>query len=144
MSPQRRIRYQSAEAAERAGKSPCWMCLPGRAEDALKERFGGKRTVQVVVGRGPIVGYEGELHAPNCEKILDKPLDRMTSFKTVKEARRAGLKPCGLCLRLDTGGKIPEPLRGECIGRAPPHRRPCLRAPADESGLCPYCLGRGE
>ena len=144
MSPQRRIRYRSYDAAERAGKKPCWMCLAERAQGAMQAGLGAKRgkRVRVIRGKGPLVGHEGVFHAANCEKILDKA-ERCASHGTVGEARAAGLGPCTRCLRL-SGGPIPLPQKGECVGRAPPHRRPCRRAPADDSGLCSYCQGKGE
>jgi hypothetical protein len=140
MSPQRRIRYRSAEAAERAGKHPCWICLAERARRAAFGDMKAPGKVRVVQGKGPIVALDGVFHAPNCEEVLGKA-DRCTSFPTVTAARAAGLKPCHHCLRL-AGGEVPLPEQGECIGRAPPHRRPCRRAPADESGLCLYCQGK--
>ncbi len=143
MSPQRRIRYRSHEAAERGGKRPCWICLPRRAQSAMVAGIGPRSgRVRVVAARGPIVGYAGGFHAPNCERILDHAAE-CTGFRTAGEAKAAGLAPCDRCLRL-SGGPIPLPQKGECIGRAPPHRRPCRRAPADDSGLCSHCQGKGE
>jgi len=139
MSAQRRIRYKSPEAAERAGKTPCWICMAERAERILPTDRKG--LVRVLAGKGPIVGCGSEFHAPNCERLMDRAAE-CTSYRTVKEAEDAGLAPCTACLRLS--GMIPKPLKGECIGRAPPQRRPCRRAPADDSGLCAYCQGKGE
>lgn len=140
MSPQRRIRYRSFGAAERVGKKPCWICLGERAN---KKAFGHvKRTFRTVRGKGPLLGYRGRFHAPNCEEILDRA-NECAEFKTAGAPKAAGLAPCTLCLRL-SGGEVPLPSPGECIGRAPPHRRPCRRAPSGESGLCLRCLGKGE
>lgn len=141
MSPQRRIRYASADAARRAGKRPCFICLSEEAAAGLPGKAPGK--VKVVGGKGPIVGHDGAFHAPNCEKVLAVPRDELSSHDTVDVARAAGLTPCEACLRL-SGGRMPAPAEGECIGRAPPFRRPCRRAPADPSGLCLHCQGKGE
>jgi hypothetical protein len=138
MSPQRRIRYASVAAAERAGKRPCFICFA----QAAKERLPGAqtRTVRIVPGVGPLVGFGAVFHAPNCEQLPDDGAG-CVSFRTVAAATAAGLAPCTHCLRL-SGGMVPLPEKGECIGRAPPGRRPCRRSPADESGLCSYCLGK--
>lgn len=143
MSSQRRIRYKSVDAAERAGKMPCWICMEKRAKAAMmgnKSRDGG---VKVVAGAGPLVGLVKTFHAPNCERILKKKASDLKSFDTVAAAKRAGLAACTRCLRLDNK-LIPAPGPDECIGRAPPGRRPCRRAPANKSGLCSHCLGKGE
>jgi len=140
MSPQRRIRYKSIDMALKAGKRPCWICL---SEEAKKAVFGGhaaSRKIRVLTGKGALVAVDGVFHACNCEEILDRG-DDVVTVRTPKEAMQAGLKPCKKCLRL-AGGEVPLPEKGECIGRAPPHRRPCRRAPADESGLCLYCQGK--
>ena len=143
MCPERRIRYKTADAAERVGKRPCWICLAARAQSAMVASIGPKSgRVRVLAGMGPLVGHAGKFHAANCEEIRDKAAE-CTSFRTVSEARAKGLVPCGHCLRL-SGGPVPLPQKGECAGRAPPQRRPCRRAPADESGLCSYCQGKGE
>jgi endonuclease YncB( thermonuclease family) len=143
MSAQRRIRYRSSQAAERAGKKPCWSCMGERAK---KQAFGSpavRARARVVAGKGPLVGRKGFFHAPNCERILAKPAGELESFGSVSQAKGKGLKPCERCLRLG-GGPIPLPGHGECAGRAPPHRRPCRRAPAGGSGVCLYCQGKGE
>ena len=143
MSPQRRIRYKTSRAAERAGKKPCWICLSERAEGAMRAALGPRpRVVRVVRDKGPLVGHAGMFHAPNCERILKKAAE-CTSYPTASEAKAKGLSPCKRCLRL-SGQPVPLPMKGECSGRAPPHRRPCRRKPADESGLCSYCQGKGE
>jgi endonuclease YncB( thermonuclease family) len=143
MSAQRRIRYKTSGAAERAGKKPCWICLAERAEGAMRAALApDPRMVRVVRDKGPLVGHAGVFHAPNCEGILDKAAD-CTSYGTASEAKAKGLSPCKRCLRL-SGQPVPLPMKGECSGRAPPHRRPCRRKVADESGLCSYCQGKGE
>lgn len=138
MSPQRRIQYRSVDAAEKVGKRPCWICMSRRAETALMGNQ--SKRIQAVTGKGPLLGYQGEFHGPTCSKIL-RHGDECAEFTTADAARAGGLRPCNLCLRL-RGGMIPLPERGECAGRAPPHRRPCRRAPADASGLCLLCLGK--
>ncbi|MHC5058909.1 MAG: thermonuclease family protein [Planctomycetota bacterium] len=140
MSAQRRIRYASADAAKRAGKRACFMCMSEKANKGLP---GGGGKVRIVSGKGPIVGHGRAFHAPNCEKVLDKPAGELASHDTVETAKAAGLAPCDACLRL-SGGRMPLPSKGECIGRSPPYRRPCRRAPADASGLCLYCQGKGN
>jgi hypothetical protein len=138
MSPQRRIRYASAAAATRAGKRPCFICFEQAAKQALPGAQ--KREVRIVPGVGPLVGLKSVFHAPNCDRLPDDGAG-CASFSTVKAATAAGLSPCTRCLRL-SGGMVPLPLPGECIGRAPPGRRPCRRPPADASGLCSYCQGK--
>jgi hypothetical protein len=140
MSAQRRIRYASADAAKRAGKRPCFMCMSDKANKGLP---GGGGKVRVVAGKGPLVAYGSAFHAPNCEKVLGKLAGKLAGLATVEAAKAAGLKPCDGCLRL-SGGRMPMPSEGECIGRSPPYRRPCRRAPADTSGLCLYCQGKGN
>lgn len=140
INKQRRIAYSSPQAAEKANKSPCWICMEARASSRMG---GGEDAIKTLEGAGPLVGYGKTFHASNCKKILSKKASSVKSFATVEEAKAASFEPCILCLRLG-GGAIPLPEEGECIGRAPPGRRPCRRAPADESGLCSYCLGRGE
>jgi endonuclease YncB( thermonuclease family) len=140
MSAQRRIRYKSFESAEKAGKRPCWICLSEQAKQVVFGGGGKDQKVNVVPGKGPLVALDGALHASNCPKALERP-GACRTIKTPKQAEAEGLKPCTLCLRL-AGGDVPLPEKGECIGRAPPHRRPCRRAPADESGLCLHCQGK--
>ncbi len=143
MSSQRRIRYKTSHAAERAGKKPCWICLAERAQGAMRAALGPKRrVVRVVRDKGPLVGHAGVFHAPNCERILKKAAE-CTSYATASEAKADALSPCRRCLRL-SGQPVPLPRKGECSGRAPPHRRPCRRKPSGESGLCSYCQGKGE
>jgi endonuclease YncB( thermonuclease family) len=138
MSPQRRIRYASIASAQRAGKRPCFICQSAAATKHLRPAGRGK--VRILRGYGPLVGHAGLFHAPNC-KELPRDGKGCTSFATPKAAAAANVKPCTYCLRL-AGGNVPLPEKGECIGRAPPRRRPCRRAPSGPSGLCLHCLGK--
>jgi endonuclease YncB( thermonuclease family) len=140
MSPQRRIRYKSVESAIKTGKRPCWICLSEQAKTSVFGSGKSGRKVKVLAGKGALVSVDGMVHACNCEDILNRG-DDVVTVQTPKEAESAGVRPCKKCLRL-AGGEVPLPEKGECIGRAPPHRRPCRRAPADESGLCLYCQGK--
>ena len=68
----------------------------------------------------------------------------MIGFATLDEAKASGRQACVECLRLNAPPGAPPclPQAGECIGRCPPYFRPCMRAPADASGLCLMCQGK--
>ncbi|MCX7805307.1 MAG: thermonuclease family protein [Planctomycetota bacterium] len=137
------IVYASPEKAEQAGKHPCWICFSERAE---KSAFGSKDANQNAIAAGKLVGLKGDnlFHSPCCPRIKNARREDLAGFQAPGEAQAAGRLACFECLRLRTPPGAPPcpPQEGECIGRCPPYFRPCMRAPADASGLCSECQGR--
>ncbi len=143
ISPGNMIVYASPEKAEQAGKHPCWICFSERAE---RSAFGSKDANPNAVSAGKLVGLKGDnlFHSPCCPRIKNARREDLVGFHAPGEAQAAGRTACFECLRLRTPPGAPPcpPREGECIGRSPPYFRPCMRAPADASGLCSECQGR--
>jgi endonuclease YncB( thermonuclease family)/methylphosphotriester-DNA--protein-cysteine methyltransferase len=137
------IVYASVEKAEQAGKHPCWVCFAERAE---KSAFGAKEVNAAAAALGKLVGLKSDklFHSPCCPRIRNAKREDIVGFQTLEEAQGSGRQACYDCLRLRTlpGAPPCPPEKGECIGRAPPYFRPCMRPAADASGLCSECQGR--
>lgn len=140
MDQQSRIMYESFDAAEKADKSPCSLCLYDRVKDV---RASGGEDNQEKTDRihGHIIGLKGDdlFYSPVSKAVAQARLDELVLFKSLKEARESGRKPDPGSLRIDNP-VVPAPAVGECIGRALPFFRPCRRPATQPTGLCEACL----
>ncbi len=135
-----RIAYDNFEAAEKAGKQPCSLCLFDRVKD-LRTSAGAQKGNEIRNIANKIVGLKSDdfYYSPVAKKVTDAPLADIILFDSLQEAQDSGRKPDPGSLRIDNPA-VPAPEGDECIGRGLPYFRPCRR-PAEKhpTGLCEPC-----
>ncbi|MGH7143717.1 MAG: thermonuclease family protein [Planctomycetota bacterium] len=147
LAPNNRIYFATPEAAEKAGKRPCWFCLADRAENAAFGHADPGVNRHLAQKVGHLIGLKSNptyFYSPTAAGLKDAAISDMIGFKSLAEAKATGRLPDPVSLRLTPptdGSPYDPPKAGECIGRAPPYGRPCYRAPVDDCGLCAVCLG---